>query len=132
MESSLSVPADCWLFKNFKKSQTSRRISSGALSISESKVCELIGFFLMHPGMIFQLNLNLHLFPADQRLCSVRSLKVLSRHSGTPTSPLASLGMSLGPRRTSAFLKESRFRKLLLLILSFCLKTLFGLIRGYS
>ena len=36
-ESSLSGPADCRLFKNFKKFQTSRRISSGALSISESK-----------------------------------------------------------------------------------------------
>ncbi len=76
MESSLSVPADCRLFKNFKKSQTSRRISSGALSISESKVCELIDVFLMHPDMVFQLNLNLQIFPADQRLCRVRSRAV--------------------------------------------------------
>ena len=34
--------------------------------------------------------------------------RALPRHSGAPTPPLASLGMSLGPRRTSAFLRKRR------------------------
>jgi hypothetical protein len=33
--------------------------------------------------------------------------RALARYSGTPTSPLASLGMFLRPRRTSAFLKKA-------------------------
>lgn len=88
------ITEDWRSFKNFKKSQTSRRISSGALSISERTVCKLIYVFLMHPGMVFQLILNLQLFPADERLCGVHYLRALAHYTGMPTSSLASLGIS--------------------------------------
>lgn len=54
----------------------------------------------MHPSMVFQLNLNLQLFPADQRL--------FGAPLGNTNVPVAFTWHVTGPRKTSAFLKKPR------------------------